>query len=282
MVKVIYNKFKKEWIVLPLGDRREGSIYLDGFIYRSFTKAKKIMERKEVYLPVLGSGYPGTGKTTLFINLATFCDPTFTEKRVYFKPQDFIDALKKASPLQAYLLDEGYEGLSTAQIRKKVGRTLKLVLNIIRKKRLYIFIIIPDFFDLNKSTATFLTRWLFHCYEKTFGEIGQTALFDRDKKRELYMKGKRFGDYDCVKADAVATFTKAIPKTFNWITYNKAKDEYIKELDLEESDSDSGYKSQRNELIKHCRFHHKESSEEIGELIELSTRQVQRIIKQDP
>lgn len=276
MVKLKYDKLKKEWIVLPKGSR-EG-MYMDGFLYRSCKSAKEVMDKTNSFLPIAISGYPGTGKSTILTQVATFFDPNFSEKDVSFKPQHFIDLLKNAKPLSAKALDESYEGLSSGQIRKEVGQTLKIALNVVRKKRLYIFIVIPNFFDLNKSIAVFLTRWLIHCYSPVFGEVGRFVIFDRDSKRALYLKGKRnFEDYNSQKADARGVFNEKIPEGFNWDVYEEAKDKYILELGKQDIDGKNSYKKQRDKIICQVKKEFNLTNKQLALLVDLSERQVTRI-----
>jgi len=47
MVKLRLDSEKDEWIELPKGRREQGSIYLDGVLYKSFKSAKKVMKKKE-------------------------------------------------------------------------------------------------------------------------------------------------------------------------------------------------------------------------------------------
>ena len=278
MVKIKYDFVKGEWIELPKGSR-EG-MYMDGFLYRSCKKAREVMQTTKNYLPIAISGYPGLGKTTILTQVATFFDPNFSEKDVVFKPIDFINLLKEAKPLSSKALDESYEGLSSEQIRKTVGQTLKVVLNVVRKKRLYIFIVIPNFFDLSKSVAVFLTRWLIHCYSEAFGDVGRMVMFDRNTKRILYLKGKRFEDYNCIKADAKGVFTKYIPKKFNWENYEKAKDEYLQQLGEEDNDNENSFKKQRDRIICKMKKKFNLKTPELVEITRLSPSSIRRIVKE--
>ena len=58
MAKVKYDPIIKDWIKLPKGSK-EG-MYTDGFLWNTFSSAKKVMKKKDVDLPVAVSGYPGT------------------------------------------------------------------------------------------------------------------------------------------------------------------------------------------------------------------------------
>jgi hypothetical protein len=249
MVKVIYDKKVGEWIRLPKYSKQEGSIYLDGFLWKTFIDAKEVMKKRDVDLPIAVTGYPGTGKSTLTTQLASLCDPTFNEYRMAQSAEDFIKGIKEAEPGQAWALDESYADLNSAEIRRETGRALLNVLNIIRQKRLYIFILLPNYFDLAKNIALFRTRWLLHCYAEHFGDVGKVCAFDRNTKHQLYVKGKRFEDYNCVKADFYGTFTKTIPPNFNWENYLKIKAKGLKNVYSKKEDTKKVY-LQRNIAVK--------------------------------
>lgn len=276
MVKLKYNLKIKEYYELPKHSK-EG-IYLDGFLWNTLKNAKQVMKIKDVDLPIVISGYPGVGKSTFVSQLATICDPTFTEERMYQNAEDFIEGVKSSNnPGEAHVLDESYKDLNSSDIRKEVGRALMNVLNIIRQKRLYIFILLPNFFDLGKNIACFRTRWLIHCYEKAFGDIGFWVAFDRSKKRQLYIQGKRFEDYECVRADARGIFTKKVPDSFNWGGYEKMKDAGLQDVFVKK-ESDKNSIKQRDKMILHFNQEHDYSTKKICDLFEMNIRNIQDII----
>lgn len=221
---------------------------LDGYIYESFSMAKTIMQKKDVDLPILVTGYPGTGKSTLIMQIATFLDPTFNETRMCQTVEDFIEQIKNSTKRQAIVLDESYAGLNASEVRREVGRAFLNLLNIVRQKNLYIFIILPNFFDMAKQVAVFRTRWLIHCYDKGFGDIGYFCLFDRNTKHNLYIKGKKFEDYNCVKADFFGRFSAFIPTQINYDKYLSMKLEGLNKVG-EVRKSINKFELQRDKLI---------------------------------
>jgi hypothetical protein len=102
----------------------------------------------------------------------------------------------------------------------KVNQSIVRMLTEIRYKNLFIFIVLPTFFDLVKYVALWRSRALLHVYDVNF-ERGYFAFYDKDKKKELYIKGKKFYSYSSriVKPNFIGRFTNH---------YVVDKEEYIK------------------------------------------------------
>lgn len=268
MVKLILDKRIDDWKLLPKYSKEPGSIYMDGYLYDSYNHAKGIMKKKNVDLVTVCSGYPGSGKSKLISQIASFCDPTFSEDRMFQNSTPFIEACKSPdTPIGAALvLDEAWEGLSSTQVRKEVGRIVMSILNKVRQKRLYIFIVLPDFFDLSKNIAIFRSRWLIHCYEEEFGDIGRFAAFDREAKRQLYIRGKRYEDYNAHPASCFGVFTSADPPNFNWKRYENVIKKEGLENDSLSSKLDDRPTVQRNKLINYLKVELKQSVEKISQV----------------
>lgn len=279
MVKLKLNETGDDWVLLEKNSREEGSIYMDGMLYKSFSHAKRIMKSKNLDLVTACSGYPGLGKSKLISQLASFCDTSFTEDRMWQKTEDFVNAVKdETGILKAHVLDEAWEGLSSIQVRKSIGAILLNIMNVIRQKRLFIFIVLPDFFDLSKNIAIFRSRWLIHCYSEEFGDIGRFAAFGQAAKKQLYIRGKKFEDYSAWKADFFGRFTKSDAPNFNWSRYeNEIKPIALKHsVEITQVVSDSV--KQRNKLIYILRTRYELSTKEIAEEINSNTGSVRNII----
>ncbi len=281
MVKLIINATGDDWDRLPKGSREEGSIYMDGMLYESFRNVKDIMKKKNLDLVVACSGYPGLGKSKLISQLASFCDTSFDESRMWQKTEDFVKAVKdEKNILKAHVLDEAWEGLSSGQVRKQIGAILLNIMNVIRQKRLFIFIVLPDFFDLSKNIAIFRSRWLIHCYSEEFGDIGRFAAFDQAAKKQLYIRGKKFEDYSAWPADFFGVFTKADPPNFNWENYENKIKPLAMETSLEFTQTNSRSVEQRNKLIYFLNSEHNLSVKDICEQLDIAERTVYEILTQ--
>jgi tRNA uridine 5-carbamoylmethylation protein Kti12 len=256
-------------------DNQGCSYSMDGFLYNSLFSAKKVMKSKDLDLIIQITGYPGTGKSTLACQIACFLDPSFNEERLCLTAEKFINEIKKATAGQCVVLDESYEGLNSSEIRKEVGRALLNLLNVVRQKRLYILILIPNFFDMSKQIACFRSRWLIHCYDKGFGDIGYYCLFDRKRKHDLWIRGKKYEDYESVRADFYCSFSPFIPKQINYEKYLENKAQALQDIGTKEILSSSI--TQRNKLIIYMFKVLEISIKEISTIVDLDIRTLQRI-----
>jgi len=274
------NPKNDKWIVLPKGSKEVGSIYMDGILHSSFKNAKEVMSKKNLDLVIVVTGYPGSGKSKLVGQMAAFCDPSFTEDRMYQSSQEFIDGIEQETEvLKSHVLDEAWEGLSSTQVRKEVGKLFMNLLNTIRQKRLFIFLVLPDFFDLSKNIAIFRSRWLIHCYSESFGEVGRFVMFDRATKKQLYLRGKQYENYSAVKADFRGVFRTADSPRFNWENYENVIKPRAMELSFRKDDAEKESVAQRNKLLVILKIKHKYKLLDLSEMMEMNYNYMCELVK---
>lgn len=152
--------------------------HLDGYLKSDMDFVKKAVLDKDNLFICLVDGRPGTGKSTLIAQLAYYINPNFSLKDMTFSMDEFEQRLRCAVPGDCVVFDEGYEfnrkrSLSIANI-KLIG-----VLQRIRVKRIFIFIILPFIYDLEKNIVLGLAEMFIHCWRKPFGPRGQFSAYDR-------------------------------------------------------------------------------------------------------
>jgi len=282
MVKLGLNKDKTDWLLLPKGAKDKGSIYLDGYLYESLKEIKEVMRKKSVDIVILVSGYPGTGKSKLAEQIAAYWDPTFDEDRMYQNSKEFEDGvLEETQILKSHVLDEAWSGLSSSQVRGSVGRQFMNLMNTIRQKRLFIIVVLPDFFDLSKHMAIFRSRWLIHCYSEKFGEVGKFVAFDRDSKKDLYIKGKKDLNYSAKKFTFHGVFTKADPDNFDWQRY----EDVVKKRSLHDVDHHNEHTTKpiqdRNKLLVYLRDRLKIPTSELAKEVGMNLKYVREVMNQE-
>lgn len=217
------------------------SYYMDGYKQAALTTAKTVI-KKDWDMMFLYDGAEGSGKSTCAMQDAYFCDPTLSLDRVVFTPQEFRHAVNQASPYQAVIYDEAYTGLSSRASMTLINRTLVSMLAEIRQKNLFIFVVMPTFFDLDKYVALWRSRALIHVYTADGFERGYFAFYNTDRKKDLYINGKKFYSYAKPKPNFVGRFVNYYPlnekayrrkKKASLLEREKKKEEASKRQEIE-------------------------------------------------
>jgi len=168
-------------------------------------------------------GYEGDGKSVCAMGQALYLDHKFNLDKIVFTADQFHKAVDDADEQTVILWDEADElGSNWAST---ILLSLKRKMKRIRKKNLYILLVTPTVFDLNKYFVIHRTRYLFHIYAKGF-ERGKVRFFNRDRKKELYLRGRKEWNMSVAKPNFLAGFPK-LPKDFpiDMDAYDKKKDE---------------------------------------------------------
>lgn len=188
---------KKWWI---------DNLLKDNFDFIKPKVSHKIAHRRSDMFIII-DGPVGSGKTTLSFQCARYFDPTFNLSRVVFSVDDFLNALIRAEPGQAVVFDEAIIVNSRSALTD-FNKKVIVAMTQIRSKGLYIFFNIPSVFDLDRNLVLNRCHLLLHCFQDKFGDRGKFCVFDKDKMKMLYLKGKRLYTYAFPKANFVAKFTE--------------------------------------------------------------------------
>lgn len=182
---------------------------------------------------ILYDGEEGSAKTTLACANANYmseqCGVKFDINNIVFTQTEFMRLVDVAKPYTNIVWDEfvlsglNLEALTMLQI------TLIKKMTIIRKKRLIIHLIIPYMFMLTKYFAIARTRCLIHVYSVDNLNRGDFLYFSKPKKRMLYIKGKKFWEYN-TKADFNGKFTDTYGLLFDEEEYERRKDEATQKI----------------------------------------------------
>lgn len=184
-------------------------------------------------------GNEGAGKSLLTMQMAKWCDPTLTLDRIVFTPRDFKNAVIEAKPYQAVVYDEAYTGLSSRATMSLINRTLITMLAEIRQRNLFVFIVLPNFFDLDKYVALWRSRALIHVYTGNNFQRGFFGFYNVDKKKQLYMLGKKFYNY-----------SKPIPNFRGRFTNHYVVDEQLYRKKKKDSLTEREKKKEQQEIKK--------------------------------
>jgi len=105
------------------------------------------------------------------------------------------------------MFDEGNSYFLSTETMKREQRELHKLFSIFRQKNLFVLIVAPSFFRLNSYFAIDRSRFHMRTYLVN-GEWGFFRYYGDKRKNRLYREGKKFHDYNLVKASFRGRFTK--------------------------------------------------------------------------
>lgn len=262
------------------------NIIKDGYLRRNLDEIKANANKKWDFCFVV-DGQEGSGKSTFAQQCCKHLDPTFNLDRIVFNSREFMkiaDTIKE--PGKAIMWDEAIEGGASAESIRTLAVTMKKYFMKMRYKQMYVFLVIPTFFELNKYLAIHRTWGLFHVYAKGLDDRGYFGYFDKNRKQNLYLLGKKFYSYNCQKYNFFGEFNP------HWVsgdvkTYEEKKDKFcsIDEIGDKKSkrrrDEFEKMRKQRDSAFKMLREEFKKKSTEMSKNTGLSTSHVASITR-DP
>lgn len=152
------------------------------------------LHKKDKDCVIAIDGKEGAGKSTLAFQIGKYVDPTLDLSRVVFNAEDFREAVFKAKKGQCIIYDEAFTGLSSRSSLSGINRALVGLMMQMRQKNLFVIIVLPTFFLLDKYVALFRTRFLIHVFESR-GIRGYFRLYNSKKKKLLFLLGRQTYSY---------------------------------------------------------------------------------------
>ena len=170
--------------------------YLEDRLKKNFDdKIIPSLQVKDKDCVIAVDGREGSGKSWFAFQIAKYVDPSFDLSRVVFSADKFREALFKAKKGQAVVFDEAFTGFSSRSSLSGVNRTLVSLLMQVRQKNLFIIIVLPTFFLLDKYVAVFRSRALIHVYENKTRR-GYYRVYNSRLKKLLYLTGAKTYSYN--------------------------------------------------------------------------------------
>lgn len=170
---------------------------------------------------IIFTGREGSGKSTAAMQWAYKFDPTFCIDDVVFNAKDFSERIRNVKRHKAIVFDEAFNGLSSKGALSKENKNLIRILQECRQRNLYIFIVLPSIFLLEKYVAIFRSHYLVHThiwkknYKRRYYKV-----YNYNNKKLLYMLGKRYMSYSKPKINIKHSFSAKYPPSIN-------KEEYL-------------------------------------------------------
>lgn len=224
--------FENKWFEKPNGTFGRYGCFLDPTLKYNFDNFLINGVKKGHDGIVLVTGLEGTGKSTFTQQLAAYCDKnnSLDLERVVFTGRDLMKAIDVAKPETALIFDEAIMDMSSQDFASEMQKILIKKFTLIRKKRLYIFIVIPSLFMLRKYFAIFRTRAMINCYCPDGITRGFFRFYSFATKKKLYLRGYKEMDMGIVKPDFSGKFIDSYGFFIDNEGYENKKDEAIRKL----------------------------------------------------
>lgn len=257
--------------------------FVDPIVVEQFKRIKIDVMKKDKDWVAVYDGEEGSGKSVLAMQHAMLLDPKFNLKNICFNADQFLDRLKTAPKYSCILLDEAYNAANSRAALTEVNRAMIGVATEMRQRNLFVLIVLPTFFDLDKYFAIWRCRSLFHVYfDKKTGDRGRYVLFPKNAKKMLYLTGKKFYNYSKPRSPYPPCLFRN-QYVVNEQEYRKKKADAFKKRVV--SNLAKRWKQQRDALIKEMYHNLKIESIKIPELLlhwgakPLSQREIQRVVQ---
>jgi len=236
MVKVCEKDF-------PMGSykkQKTAGLYMDGILKDNLDiLAEKIVDDQMFVILITGSGFVRIGKSVLAQQVGKYLSykvnelhkvkTDFTLKNITFKGNELQ---KKAIELPKYAvldLDEGDDLVE--HYWSKLARDLRRFFRKAGQLNQFVILVLPDFFELPRAYAITRSTCLINVRFVGKFDRGFFNFYNFERKKQLYLKGKKYANYKAVKPNFFGRFENV---------YTVPEQEYRakKQKDLEEAEEE--------------------------------------------
>lgn len=169
--------------------------YIDKKVKKMLDSSKSLVLNKDWDKVFIIDGEEGSGKSLLGLQIGYYLDPTLNLSRIVYSGEEFGKAITEAEKNQVIIFDEAFNGLASAGAISSMNKLIVRKLMECRQKNLFIIIILPTIFELQKYAAIFRSSALFHVYATRKGVRGYYRVYNKANKKLLYLMGKKLYSY---------------------------------------------------------------------------------------
>jgi len=205
------------------------NFYMDGYLHNSLQFGKKSVYNDDDLILLL-DGMERSGKSVFAQQIGYFLDPKFNLDKIVFRVEDFQHTVKTAEKYSCIVWDEAFRGLSKRQAISKINKQVVQTLMEVGQRNLFIIIVLPTFFELDKYAALHRCKALIHVVRNDEYKRGFFKFYNYKKMKEMYVKGRQEYKY-CVKCNFFGRFT-------NHYTLPEDKYREKKNTELQEADKE--------------------------------------------
>lgn len=185
--------------------------YLDGYLQKEVKTIRRMLQKQWDCVGIF-DGREGGGKTTFAFQVCKAIDPSFNIDRVCFTEQQFYEQIVNATAGMAICLDEAMNVFFSRTAMSKVNISMVRVLAECRKRNLFLALVMPSYFEMDRYPALHRASFLAHIYAMPtkLGDMqrGYFRWYDRKAKKKLYLEGRKGMIYQVAKPTFFGRFVK--------------------------------------------------------------------------
>lgn len=179
----------------------EKDVYIDGWLKKRLDDKviPSMGKLKEDFVMII-DGKERYGKSTLAQQLGAYVDPTLIGdlSKICITNDEVRDKITSSRKC-CVIYDEAGRGMSAKKVLSEINTLLSNMMQEMGQRNLFLIIVLPTFFELQKYQALFRARVLLHTY-KNKSRKGFWRLISGHDKTTLYLKGKKDYSYKYVKS----------------------------------------------------------------------------------
>jgi hypothetical protein len=198
----------------PMGsfkNQKTAGRYIDGYLYDNLQPIAKSVTDDMTFMGIIYSSTleNGTGKSVLaqqigeayttMVNEMNDLDIPFNMNNVVFTPKTLIERAYKLPKYSCIILDEWED----SHYWSELGITLRQFFRKCRQLNLFMICIIPNYFQMPMnyaiSRSLFAIDVVFNSTDNKAFDRGYFSFYNFGKKKNLYIKGKKTQNYNCVE-----------------------------------------------------------------------------------
>lgn len=230
----------------------QNSFHMDNTLHRELKKMKdQVLIHNDMGV-ILLDGRPGSGKSTLAAQIACFLtEGKFNIDYECFNQKQTFNVMKKMVAGDCCIIDESFDVINKRTAQTSANMLTINMLQQMRSRKVFILILLPSFYDLDKNVSLWLASALLHCYRspEPLGKRGQYVAYNIEGIQRLWLYGRQSYSYSLkiTQPNFRARFPKHFP--IDPIKYEQKKRKSLTEKPKEATE-ESKYYQQRNILMK--------------------------------
>lgn len=185
---------------------------MDGYLKSNLDVLVRNIKKDWFFMIIVsGSGSTRIGKSVFAGQIAYYLSHQngrkFTINEYYMNGKEMMEKSIHLPKLSAFVYDEAKAGLDSKRAMESITKNLLDFFAEAGQLNLIPIIVIPDFFDLKKEIAVTQSVALINCYTAGEFQRGFFSFYNKNRKSNLYYKGRMTRNYFIEKPNFRGSFS---------------------------------------------------------------------------